>query len=91
MAMMAHPPTVKLKHLVSSTHLIGHVPFDASDLTNSATIYGTDSGMICGKTVKMMPSMVRPMVVTIPLTLLEHLRDVTLVADVMFVNGLPFL
>jgi hypothetical protein len=46
--------------------------------------------MIRGKTVRQKPHRVRPEYVSIPLQLYEKLRDVTLCADVMFVNGLPF-
>ena len=90
MAMMAHPPLEKLKHLVSRTNHLGNVPFTADDLTNSNLIYGPDRGAIRGKTVRQKPSRVRPTYVQIPLQLYEKLRDVTLTADVMFVNSLPF-
>ena len=90
MAMMAHPPLEKMKHLVSRTNLLGNVPFTADDLTNSNLIFGPDRGAVRGKTTRRKPSRVRPTYVTIPMQLYEKLRDVTLAADVMFVNGLPF-
>ena len=89
-AMMAHPPLDKLKQAVSNTNLIGPVPFDATDLTNAEIIFGPDRGAIRGKSVRQRPSRVRPSFVQIPVQLYEKLRDVTLAADVMFVNSLPF-
>lgn len=57
---------------------------------NSATTYGSDRGAIHGKTVWQKPSKFRFMVITIPASLHEQLHDVTLVTDVMLVNGFPF-
>lgn len=36
--MIVHPPAAEVKHLVSTTNYIGHVPFDAPDLTVSAML-----------------------------------------------------
>eukprot|EP00804_Cyclotella_cryptica_P009344 CCRYP_009005-RD/>CCRYP_009005-RD protein AED:0.36 eAED:0.36 QI:20/0.12/0.11/1/0/0/9/0/1019 len=41
-------------------------------------------------TVRQRPTVVRPEYVDIPAALFERIRNVTLAADVMFVNGLPF-
>eukprot|EP00956_Cyclotella_meneghiniana_P039180 scaffold167175_cov42-Cyclotella_meneghiniana.AAC.1 len=90
MAMMAHPPIDKMKHMVSRTNLANNIPFTVSDLNNSELLFGRDRGAIRGKTVRQRPGRVRPEYVTIPLQLYEKVRDVTLCADVMFVNGLPF-
>ena len=90
MAMMAHPPLEKLKQVVSNTNLFGDIPFNATDLTNSNLIFGPDRGAIRGRSVRQRPHRVRPTFVQIPVQLYEKLRDVTLTADVMFCNGLPF-
>jgi hypothetical protein len=89
-AMMAHPPVEKLKRLVSTTNVIKNIPFDAQDLTNSDIIFGKDRGAIRGKTTRKKPSRVRPVMISIPRDLYEHIKNVTLAADVMFCNGLPF-
>eukprot|EP00956_Cyclotella_meneghiniana_P026461 scaffold57247_cov37-Cyclotella_meneghiniana.AAC.7 len=90
MAMMAHPPMEKMRHMVSRTNLVKNIPFTVTDLNNSEILFGRDRGAIRGKTVRRRPGRVRPEYVTIPMQLYEKLRDVTLCGDVMFVNGLPF-
>jgi hypothetical protein len=88
-AMMAHPSQDKLRRLVS-TRVIENVPFNQKDLNNSNVLFGPDRGAIRGKTVRRRPSKVRPELVAIPRQLYERLKDVTIAADVMFLNGLPF-
>ena len=90
MAMMAHPRQDKMAQVVSS-NMITNCPFNEADLANSKIIFGPDRGGIKGKTVRKKPEKVRPCYVTIPRDLFERLRIVTLTADVMFVNGIPFL
>jgi hypothetical protein len=90
LAIMSHPPAEKMKRLVSTSNVVKNIPFDASDLTNGELIFGKDRGAIRGKTTRKKPSRVRPVLVTLPRELFEHIRNVTLAADVMFCNGLPF-
>jgi hypothetical protein len=66
------------------------MPFTTTDLTNSDALFGPDRGAIRGKTVRKKPSRVRPDLIRLPQQLYERLKIVTLAADVMFVNGLPF-
>ena len=90
MAMMAHPRQDKMAEIVGS-NVVTNCPFNAADLANSKIIFGPDRGSIKGKTVRTRPSAVRPEYTTIPRDLFERLQNVTLSADVMFVNGIPFL
>eukprot|EP00956_Cyclotella_meneghiniana_P038953 scaffold162906_cov46-Cyclotella_meneghiniana.AAC.1 len=89
MAMMAHPPEDKIKHLVSANN-VANMPFTSTDFANSRVMFGPDRGAIRGKTVRQRPHRVRPELIVLPQQLYERLRDVVLTADVMFVNGLPF-
>ena len=89
LAMMAHPRGDRLAHMVSS-NVIENCKVRSSDLANATVIYGPDRGAIRGKTVRRKPEKVRPEYSRIPLQLFERLKDVTLSADIMFVNGLPF-
>jgi hypothetical protein len=89
LAMMAHPPDEKVKHLVRFYN-VTNVPFTSTDFTNGKVIFGPDRAAIRGKTTRQRPSRVRPELIMIPQQLYESLRDVVLTADVMFVNGLPF-
>jgi hypothetical protein len=89
MAMMAHPPEGKMKHMVSSNN-VANIPFTSTDFSNGRALFGPDRGAIRGKTVRKRPHRVRPELITIPQELYERTRDVILTADVMFVDGLPF-
>ena len=91
LAMMAHPRDDKLKHVVSNTNVITNCNFTSSDLTNALTLFSPDRGTLRGKTVRQRPDKVRPEYVSIPRSLFERIQNVTLAADVMFVNGLPFI
>jgi hypothetical protein len=90
LAMMAHPTDERLKHVVSNTNIVPNCTFNATDLTNARAIYGPDRGGLRGKTVRKRPEPVRPEFITIPMELYEKVINVTLTADIMFVNGLPF-
>ena len=48
-------------------------------------------GRLGGKTVRQRSHKVRPELIVIPRQLYERTRDVIFTADVMFVDGLPFL
>jgi hypothetical protein len=90
MAMMAHPPEGKMKYMVSSNNVL-NIPFTSTDFANGRALFGPDRGAIRGKTVRQRPHKVRPELIEIPRELYERTRDVILTADVMFVDGLPFL
>jgi hypothetical protein len=90
-AMMAHPSDETLKHLVSSTNAVRNMDISVSAITNARQLFGPDLGGVRGKTVRRRPAAVRPEYVGIPDDLYERIKNVTLTADVMFVNGLPFL
>jgi hypothetical protein len=89
MAMMAHPPEGKMKHMVSSNN-VANIPFTSTDFSNGRALFGPDRGAIRGKTVRQRPHRVRPELITVPQELYERTRDVILTAYVMFVDGLPF-
>jgi hypothetical protein len=90
LALMAHPTSDRLNHVVSFTNAIKNCPISSSDLANANALFGPDRGGVRGKTVRKKPAKVRPVLISIPQSLFEKLQDVTLEADVMFVNGLPF-
>jgi hypothetical protein len=91
MAMMAHPTEEKFKkHVVSSAHVVRNFNISLQDIANANALFGPDRGSLKGKTVRRRPGRVRPEYVSIPRALYERIKNVTLTADVMFVNGLPF-
>jgi len=71
--------------------MIDDCPIDQNDLKNAHTIFGPDLAGVRGRTVRRKPERVEVRVVAIPRDFLKLHRFLTLTADVMFVNGLPFL
>jgi hypothetical protein len=71
--------------------LIDYCPVTLSDIKNAHTIFGTDIAGLRGRTVRRKPDRVVPDVVTIPRDLVLLHKSVVLTADIMFVNGWPFL
>ncbi len=61
------------------------------DVHNANQIFGPDIANLRGKTTRKKPEHVRVDYVEIPRDLVDMHKYVTLVAGVMFVNGLPFL
>ena len=72
-------------------NLLQDCPITPSDIANAHTIFGPDLVNIRGKTVRRKPSHVNTEIVEIPQQILFNQRNVTLSADVMFVNQVPFL
>ena len=61
------------------------------DINNANPIFGPDLANLRGKMTRTKPERVRVKIVQIPQDFVQLHKYVTLVADVMFVNGLPFL
>ncbi len=61
------------------------------DVHNANRIFGPDLANLRGKTTRKKTEHVRVDYVEIPRDLVDMHKYVTLVADVMFINGLPFL
>ncbi|KAL7532447.1 hypothetical protein ACHAXR_004632, partial [Thalassiosira sp. AJA248-18] len=62
-----------------------------NDISNAKKIFGSKSHYILrGKGKRTKPSRVEPIYASIPATIVEKCKNLTLVGDVMFVCGLPF-
>jgi hypothetical protein len=72
-------------------NMLKDCPITNDDIKNANTIFGTDLATIRGKTVRRRPKRVITDYVNIPRLLVDTNQQVTLAADVMFVNLLPFL
>jgi hypothetical protein len=71
--------------------LLANCPVTVQDVNNAHHIYGQDLANIRGKTTRRKPEHVQVDYVQIPRDFVKMHKYVTLAADVMFVNGLPFL
>ena len=71
--------------------LIANCPITVHDVDNANRIFGPDLANLRGKQTRTKPERVRVEIVQIPRDFVQLHKYVTLVADVMFVNGLPFL
>ena len=90
MGMIGAPTEREYQGLVR-LNLIKDCPITNSDIIHANKIFGPDLANIRGKTVRRKPDRVRTDYVDIPRVILDVHRYVTLVADVMFVNKVPFL
>ena len=88
-AMLAYPASATFKNLVSSNSLL-NCPVSPADVTNAQTIFGPDLGRLRGMTRRKKPVRVEVEFQKIPNDFYRLHKFVTLVADVMFVNGLAF-
>lgn len=61
------------------------------DALIAEAIFGKDVGSLKGKTVRKKPLGVSPTLNDLPADIMEHYRNVTLAADIMFVNKIPFI
>ena len=55
LAMMAHRPNEKIKHLASHNNVC-NIPFTSTNFSNGRVMFGPDRGAIRGKTVRQRPA-----------------------------------
>jgi hypothetical protein len=90
MGMIASPSERDFQGLVH-LNLLKDCPITNADIIHTHKIFGPNLANIRGKTVCRKPEQVTMDYVDIPRVILDVHSRVTLVADVMFVNGVPFL
>jgi hypothetical protein len=71
--------------------LITNCPVTVQDVHNANQVFGPDLANLRGKTTRTKPEQVRVDFVKIPWDFIEMHKYVTIVADMLFVSGLPFL
>ena len=89
-AMVGHPTDRDFLGMVRANYIL-NCPGNDSAVRNANTIFSPDLTRVRGGTVRRPPEAVRTDFVHIPCAVLERHRQVVLMADVMFVNGVPFL
>ncbi len=88
---MIGTPTEREYQALVCLNLLQVCPITNSDIVNAHKIFGLDLANIRGKMVCRQPEHVSMEIVDIPQQILATQSNVTLSADVMFVNGVPFL
>jgi hypothetical protein len=88
--MIANPTEREFAGLVRE-RILTNCPVTVRNVDNANRIFGPDLANLRGKTTRTKPECVRVEYVQIPWDFVQLNKYVTLVADVMFVNGLPFL
>ena len=88
--MVGHPPDEKFKQMVSHGNL-SNCNVTVEDATNARALFGPNRSRLKGGTVMQKPERVDPEFTRILKDFYELHHFVTLTADVMFVNGIPFL
>ena len=83
-------PSVKDYIRYVDSNMIPNCPITSQDIRNAETIWGPDLGCLKGKTVWRQPKPVQAQSHTIPASVMQQYKNVTLSADVMKVNGIPF-
>jgi hypothetical protein len=88
---LSHISTGQLIHIVTN-NLLANCPVTKRDIMAAEDIYGPDIGILKGKTVCRGPHTVRTDLMYSPLSAVVHERyqEVTLCADIMYVNGIAF-
>jgi hypothetical protein len=61
------------------------------DIDNAYKLFGDDIASLRGKTVRTTPDPVIADYVEIPKEILDLNKDLTVAADIIFVNGMPFV
>jgi hypothetical protein len=88
--MIENPMDKEFKGMVFEK-LIANCPITVQDVENANCLFGPNLANLRGKIIRTKPEHVHVEYVQIPHDFMELHKYVTLVADIMFVNGLPFL
>jgi hypothetical protein len=88
--MIANPTEREFAGMVHE-QLLTNCPVTVRDIDNANQIFGPDLTNLRGEMTRTKPERVRVEYLQIPWDFVQLHKYVTLVADVMFVNGLPFL
>ncbi len=88
--MIANPTEKEFAGMVCE-RLLTNCPVTVCNVDNANRIFGPDLANLRGKTIGTKPDRVRVEYVQIPWDFVQLHKYVMSVADVMFVNGLPFL
>eukprot|EP00957_Ditylum_brightwellii_P083228 6327847-Ditylum_brightwellii.AAC.1 len=66
-------------------------PVSIQDVNNAKFLFRTNVGSLKGKTTKKVPDPVTSNYIKVPQEIIDLHKDVTIAADVMYINKMPFL
>jgi hypothetical protein len=87
---VGHPSIKDFLRIVARNQL-PNCPITRDDILAAEDIFGPDIGSLKGKMTRSKPHRVQSAVSPLPLEIIERYRSLTLCADLMYVNGIPFL
>ena len=87
--MIGRPSTAEYIQIVEK-NLLTNCPVTREDIAAAEKNFGTEVGILKGKTVRRGAEHVEVAEVTIPSEIMSEYRDVIIGADVMYINKLPF-
>ena len=88
-AVLSYPSMKDFKWVICSNQIM-NCPVTVQDIKVAHKIWGTNIAALKGKTTHGKPNMVAGDLVKVPAKLLNLHREVTLTADIFFVNKIPF-
>ena len=83
-------PSTKTFLSIVDNNLLQNCPITRADIIAAERIFGPDVGSLKGKTVRKTPSTVKIHMADIPTSIISRYQKVTVSADIMFVNKIPF-
>ena len=84
-------PTAREFIKIASRNLLPNCPITRDDIQAAEDIFGPDVGGLKGKTVRRPPHRVETHLEAVPRGILKRYQKVTVCADIMFVNSIPFM
>ena len=84
-------PTTRAFIYFIENNLLPNCPVNRKDVLRAEQIFGPDIGALKGKTARRQPPRVDIEEVSLPPTIQQHYKEVTLACDIMYVNKIPFL
>jgi hypothetical protein len=89
MRAIGHPSLQQFLAILDNNQL-PNCPITRCDAMNAENTFGPDVGSLKGKTVHRPPVPVMPVLNDLPHDIMSTYRDITLSADIMYVNKIPF-
>jgi hypothetical protein len=90
LGLVGYPSPRDFKNMVRS-NMIKNCTVTPTDIDNAHKLFGADIANLRGKTVRRTQDAVMADYVAIPKEIIDLNKEITLAADVLFVNGMPFV